>query len=522
MYLPHASARVWKRWQVCVMSLTCLLTTVANSARAQSTLGCDVLGSDCDCPGCRAFLEGCEGYNLDSLTPDATSGATPYLGTPSESTDAIGQVAPMSPTDALAPNTFSPSPSSLASSLGGAGAGAGIPSMIGDFFGAGYNYQFINGATVATAGGDRRFKLAENNNPFPQDRFFFNYHHFDNALVNVLGNDANLDRYTFGLEKTLFSDRSSFEFRIPFATGLGTNPGGSSSVGQVTEFGNIALAVKQMLARTQHTAVSAGLGIVLPTGGSFSAATTRINNVFSNDAVHLLPFLGVYHESSPRLFSQFFLQFDFDPTGNDVVIGSQSGVLQDQTLMFLDYSAGYWLYRNRCNRHVRGFAPMIELHYSTTLQDQDYGPFANQQIFVEDARRDVLNLTGGLFFELGRMSSLKIGAVSPLRTGQRQDIRQRTGRAVHATLLNGATPRSSPSSDGESGAVACHWPRAFTHRAFIDVVSGICTCSMSSAGPAVGNCCGPAESAEDSAATVALTYRMSSSRETCRSPLPAN
>jgi hypothetical protein len=383
-------------------------------AIAAAPVACDTGLQDCNCPGCRAFLEGCETQVLPPVVmPDES--VAPSL--PSDEAAPEAMQLPTAPSEALAPSAFQPSPSALASSLGAAGGGAGLPSMIGDFFAGGYNYAFVNGASVATAGGDRRFKFAENNSPFPQDRVFFNYNHFDNALVNVNGNDANLDRFTFGLEKTVFSNNSSVEVRAPFALGLGTNPGGSDPLGQVTEFGNVALAVKHMLARGPNSAVAAGLGVVLPTGDDFSVGTTSISNVFQNDAVHVLPFLGVYHAPTSRLFSQFFAQLDFDVNGNDVLIGGQQGVLQDQTLLFLDYSVGYWLHRDRCRQYMRGVAPMVELHYSTTLQDQDYGPYQGRQIFIEDFRRDVLNLTGGLYFELGPMASLKIGGVSPLRTG---------------------------------------------------------------------------------------------------------
>jgi hypothetical protein len=353
------------------------------------------------------------------VTPDQPAEPSTEPTTPAPSAEVAPDALDLeaTPSDMLAPDTFQPSPSALASSIGGAGGGAGIPSMIGDFFGGGYNYQFVNGATVATAGGDRRFKFAENNSPFPQDRLFFNYHHFHNALVEVTGADASLDRFTFGLEKTLFSDNTSFEVRTPFAIGLGGNPLGSDPVDQVTEFGNIAVAVKQLLASGPNGAIAAGLGVVLPTGDDFSVGGDTLSNSFDNEAVHLLPYLGIYTTPTPRIFTQFFTQLDFDVNGNDVEIGGIQGVLQDATLLFLDYQVGYWVHRDNSRRYFRAIAPMVELHYTTTLQDFDYGPFVGRQLFVEDFRRDVLNLTGGLFFELGPMATLKVGAVSPLRTG---------------------------------------------------------------------------------------------------------
>jgi hypothetical protein len=101
---------------------------------------------------------------------------------------------------------------------------------------------------------------------------------------------------------------------------------------------------------------------------------------------------------------------------------STSGVdevatLQNQSLLFLDYSMGYWLHRDARCRCLTGVAPIIELHYTTSMQDLDLGPFAGRGIFVEDLRRDVLNLTGGFYFELGGTSALKVAGVAPLREG---------------------------------------------------------------------------------------------------------
>jgi hypothetical protein len=45
---------------------------------------------------------------------------------------------------------------------------ASAPSMVGDFFGGGF--LLSSGQTVPIAGGDRRFKVAENVSPIPRDR----------------------------------------------------------------------------------------------------------------------------------------------------------------------------------------------------------------------------------------------------------------------------------------------------------------------------------------------------------------
>lgn len=224
-----------------------------------------------------------------------------------------------------------------------------------------------------------------------------------------------------GVEKTLLNDLYSVELRIPFAHGLRSSQDISVSTRgnndlTDTEFGNLSMAVKRLVCRNRCSTVSVGLGTVLPTGDDGVVSDTARPVVkFENDSIHLQPFLGVYHAPRPRLFTQFFTQLDFDTSGNKVTGFGTTSELRDQTLLFLDYSVGYWAYRchNRC--YFRSLAPMLELHYSTTLEDQDYGSFTGSSVFVEDSRRDSLNITGGLYIELGPMSSLKIAAVAPLR-----------------------------------------------------------------------------------------------------------
>ncbi len=338
----------------------------------------------------------------------------------------------------LAPAPVAPVDSLAASSFGAPAAGYGaVPSMIGDFFGMGYNYAAFNGATATPAGGDRILKRGENYNPFPVDRVFFNYNHFHNALVNTQGGDENLNRYTFGVEKTFFSGQWSAELRVPFAGTIDAVQDAASADADATEFGNLSLAIKALLIRRQCFALAGGLGIVFPTGDDSAVVDSTRNNggpaiteiIFENESLHLQPFIGMYHAPTSNLFHQFLVQADFDASGSDVIVppgsilslgGSFStlnevSTLNSQALLFLDYSVGYWLFRNRCTGYVSGLAPMIELHYTTTMEDLDLGSFAGRGIFVEDLRRDVLNLTAGMFFEIGSLSSLKVATVVPLK-----------------------------------------------------------------------------------------------------------
>jgi hypothetical protein len=138
-----------------------------------------------------------------------------------------------------------------------------------------------------------------------------------------------------------------------------------------------------------------------------------------NEAVHLQPFVGWVWAPNERFFSQVFAQLDLDANGNLVVMPDATpDRLFDQNLLFLDVSAGYWLYRNRRARWITGVAPVVELHYSTTMQNAArVGDLGRQGRSVTNPsnRMDVLNLTGGFHFELGPCSTLTVAAVAPLR-----------------------------------------------------------------------------------------------------------
>ncbi len=78
------------------------------------------------------------------------------------------------------------------------------------------------------------------------------------------------------------------------------------------------------------------------------------------------------------------------------------------------------LISNTGRRYLTGVAGLLELHYTSTLQDSDVLNATQAGlpgfIVVAGNRRDLLNLTSGLHFQLGPASNLRIGAVTPLRS----------------------------------------------------------------------------------------------------------
>ena len=58
----------------------------------------------------------------------------------------------------------------------------------------------------------------------------------------------------------------------------------------------------------------------------------------------------------------------FDSLGVDAIWMTP---FQEQNLMYVDAQFGVWLYHDHCARYVTGVAPVVELHYSTTMNDTD-------------------------------------------------------------------------------------------------------------------------------------------------------
>ena len=332
------------------------------------------------------------------------------------------------------------------------GAFSAAPSMIGDFFGNGLgvqpNFLLLDpnsnnvtiglanttgtgdtglsntkqvAATVAVAGGDRRFKMADNSSPLPRDRIFFNYHHFHNALTDVNLQRQHLDRYTFGLERTFWDQLASIEMRVPFAGGLAAEQSVQSAETTGTEFGNMSLTLKGLLLSDDTRALSAGLAMVFPTGSNATViSSSAISLEFKNESFYLQPFVGYFEQLNDRVFHQFFAQVDCDTSGSELRIftaaADSAEVLYSQNLLYLDYQLGWWWYRATDEEGLRGIAPIVELHYTTTLEDLDTGELG-QGVFVQNPRRDILNLTAGLYFQLSDTGSLKVASAAPLRPG---------------------------------------------------------------------------------------------------------
>jgi hypothetical protein len=318
-----------------------------------------------------------------------------------------------------------PTSSSLLPSGVGAVAASDSPdvNMIGDFFSSGYYLGGADGfATLPSAGGDRRFKATDNLSLLPQDRVFFNYHHFQNAVNDIYGVEQNVDRFTFGLEHTFLDDTVSWEVRVPFTSGLASGQDFGLDNTLSSEIGNVAFTVKALLWQWRSLKFGAGLATVIPTADDASVQGDSQYTEFHNDAVHLQPYFGVYcSRPGSRLFSTAYIGVDTDVSGNEILVGSSFGpgnlnslgTIEDPALLYCDYQIGYWWYKDYGHiGYLNGIAPVFEVHYSQMLSDPENFDGAYQNPFGQSS---LVNITTGFIFDFRHNNQVNIYGAAPLK-----------------------------------------------------------------------------------------------------------
>jgi len=277
-----------------------------------------------------------------------------------------------------------------------------------------------------------RVKVAENNSAAAMDRTYVMYQHFHNALqfdsdptMFTSPSNGSVDRFVVGIEKTLFDGRCSLDFRLPVFSSFGF-PGAPFAVFDGGTLGNLTVTPKFMLLANDTSVLSAGLGINTPTGDDTSVEFNGSLLTVNNQAVHLLPFVGFAFAPGDVAFLQAFAQLDLATNGNNVEItdplvgnASSAGRFTEQNLLHLDVMGGHWLWQDP-TRPITGAAILLELHYTSTLQDTDiveattsYGPVMG--LLNTENRQDVLNFTAGMQVQVGDKTSIRAGAVFPMR-----------------------------------------------------------------------------------------------------------
>lgn len=311
-------------------------------------------------------------------------------------------------------------------------------SSLGDFFApdgqaatistSGYGGSFTN-QPLSPGSGIGRFKTADSNSPIPRDRLFLDYSLFHNARLT--SGDVDVQRFVPGLESTFIDGLASLEIRLPIAVTLNSNTPGAPLEPDTnnTEFGNIAIGAKGILWSEDGFVLTTGIILQTPTaddlvfGDPGEVEAVRI----ANKQYRLLPYLATLHHND-EWYWQNYIQLDLAANGNEVHVfdGSQGmdqiGVLQEQNYLYLDTSLSRWLHRNR--RNQTGLAMTFELHYNTTINDNDTLFLNDQRGFFEFGTQgfsaDILNMVVGPTFLYGA-TTVSVAYGTPLTEDRGSD-----------------------------------------------------------------------------------------------------
>lgn len=247
----------------------------------------------------------------------------------------------------------------------------------------------------------RGVKIADNENPEPQDRLYFNFNYYNdlNGPVNdALGIDVhNIQafRYTFGLEKTFFDGWASIGFRLPL-NNLSTESGFAAYDGSSTDIGNLTIILKDLLYRSEdkRDVLSGGIAVTVPSGpDSFAGSPFIVPNT-----TVLQPFVG-YRKGWDNFFIHGFIAIDVPMTTTDV------------TMLYNDVGIGYFLLKTepQSTQFITGIVPTLECHINDPLNHRR--PFdVNDLVGVADS----VILTTGVTFEMNHRSFLAVGLAVPV------------------------------------------------------------------------------------------------------------
>jgi hypothetical protein len=218
-----------------------------------------------------------------------------------------------------------------------------------------------------------RTKVAELNTPIPTDRVYFQYTQFHNALQSattdingnpIVSRQSSVNRYIFGVEKTLPYDWWSVELRMPLYAGHSSAFNDGLFVSSSDQVGNLSVIVKRMLYQSDTHVMTIGCGFSTPTGGDSNVVVGDELYTVKNESVHVLPYMMFLWMPRDRLFAEATLQADIPISGNRVTVEDYGppvllGRLNAQSLLHFTATAGYWVYSAPQNTFVTGIATLI-------------------------------------------------------------------------------------------------------------------------------------------------------------------
>lgn len=264
----------------------------------------------------------------------------------------------------------------------------------------------------------------------------------------------DFNQYTFGVEKTFLDGLCSVEVRAPVITSLApdnlisvgspTGPPGTNGNFNVqttpedtlghsdTYFGDMTVILKAMLYTNESSGlfVSAGMGVGIPSGPNTqvqvidygasanvaAASEQRLRDVLIADETwSVSPFVAALYTPNERFFTEGFLSLE-DPlnssriTYNDRFLIAPPGTpsstidnytthISEQTLLHLDWSTGFWLYRApNSGGWITGIAPSFEVHYTSTLDNAAHAQLpGNPLVLAVNPNNPIQSIQTGKF-----------------------------------------------------------------------------------------------------------------------------
>ena len=191
-----------------------------------------------------------------------------------------------------------------------------------------------------------------------------------------------------------------------------------------TEFGNLTLYGKALMASGANYAIGAGLGLALPTADDVNVRSIDGTPLIQiqNQAVQLLPYVGAVYAPGPDWYTQAILQVSTPTSGNDTLLNTgngltEAGAINDPTWLFASVNAGYWVYRASPDERLSGVSPLVELHYNKTLNTTDAIEAGAFRIGNSFRNIEMINAVAGVNFEFFGRSYVSVAYVAPLTNG---------------------------------------------------------------------------------------------------------
>ena len=259
-----------------------------------------------------------------------------------------------------------------------------LPNIIGGLQ-AGSSLGFVPGGVGRIPLVSRSaFTIGDNESPTPQNRIFFDYNYFNDVKASNNLNDVN--RETFGFERTFLDDRASIGLRVPFVQ----TTGDSSDLAR-DNLGDLSAILKMAIISDRDVGffISGGLMVTAPTGKSIPTVAGDLHPTL------IQPFLGYEFPFADRAFVQGF---------SSIIVPTDS---RDTTMWTGTLSLGYWLYRCSDNgTTLRSIAPAVEAQIATPFDHRDADSLVHYP--------DVVSFTTGVHVGLWHRSTLTVGASTPV------------------------------------------------------------------------------------------------------------